>query len=182
MKTIALYYWAGRIGHFLSFFTFLFRHIIPVRLGLRGRISGILLSKILFLNEKNFPQIVYSSLLLHTEEKIVNQNKTLLCVCAGIIPLDSVSVRPLPEDEDRDRPWQLEIYNEAVQATSAVVKGCKLDKTGAVVIGNHKVYRMSAATRQERDDWLHCLLKVIRHEKVKELINGKLVRASVAQD
>ena len=84
--------------------------------------------------------------------------------------------------EDKDRPWQLEIYNESVQATQATVKGCKLDKSGAVVIGRHKVYRMSAATREERDDWVHCLLKVIRNEKVKELINGKLAKASLSQD
>ena len=104
------------------------------------------------------------------------------CCLSGIIPLDCVSVRAVTEEKDKDRPWQLEIYNESPTTTldkdKVVVKGCKLDKTGAVVMGNHKVYRMSAATQEERDDWLHCLLKVIRNEKVRELINGKLVKVS----
>ena len=76
---------------------------------------------------------------------------------------------------------QLEIYNESpasLEREKVVVKGCKLDKTGAVVMGNHKVYRMSAASQEERDEWLQCLLKVIRNEKVRELINGKLVKVS----
>ena len=103
---------------------------------------------------------------------------------SGIIPLDCVSVRAVTDEKDRDRPWQLEIYNESPTSTTqqdrekVVVKGCKLDKTGAVVMGNHKVYRMSAASQEERDEWLHCLLKVIRNEKVRELINGKLVKVS----
>ena len=93
-----------------------------------------------------------------------------------------MSVRAVTEEKDKDRPWQLEIYNESPSSQQdrekVVVKGCKLDKTGAVVMGNHKVYRMSAASREERDEWLHCLLKVIRNEKVRELINGKLVKVS----
>ena len=84
--------------------------------------------------------------------------------------------------DDTDRPWQLEIYNQSVQANTNTVKGCKLDKSGTVVIGRHKVYRMSACSKEERDDWVECLMKVIRNEKVKELINGKLVRASLSED
>ena len=101
---------------------------------------------------------------------------------SGIIPLDCVSVRAVTEEKDKERPWQLEIYNESPSSQQdrerVVVKGCKLDKTGAVVMGNHKVYRMAAASREERDEWLHCLLKVIRNEKVRELINGKLEKVS----
>jgi len=98
----------------------------------------------------------------------------------GIIPLDNVSVRLVTDDTDR--PWQLEIYNQSVQANTNTVKGCKLDKSGTVVIGRHKVYRMSACSKEERDDWVECLMKVIRNEKVKELINGKLVKASLSED
>ena len=90
-------------------------------------------------------------------------------------------MRAVTDEKDKDRPWQLEIYNEtptSLDREKVVVKGCKLDKTGAVVMGNHKVYRMSAASQEERDDWLACLLKVIRNEKVRELINGKLVKVS----
>ena len=90
-------------------------------------------------------------------------------------------MRAVTDEKDKDRPWQLEIYNEtptSLDREKVVVKGCKLDKTGAVVMGNHKVYRMSAASEEERDEWLHCLLKVIRSEKVRELINGKLVKVS----
>ena len=57
----------------------------------------------------------------------------------GIIPLDYVDVRVLHGDSDR--PWQFEIYNVDESRDKDMVKGCKLDKTGTVVMGNHRVYR-----------------------------------------
>ena len=45
-----------------------------------------------------------------------------------------------PVTGDTERPWQFEIYNIETSDTRerVKVKGCKLDKTGTVVMGNHK--------------------------------------------
>ena len=84
---------------------------------------------------------------------------------SGIIPLDCVSVRAVTEEKDKERPWQLEIYNESPTTQQdrerMVVKGCKLDKTGAVVMGNHKVYRMAAASRWLWAGWSCSLKKLL---------------------
>ena len=54
----------------------------------------------------------------------------------GIIPLEGVKVRPLPNKNGKD--WVFEIFSDS---GSEVVKGCKTDSHGAVVQGNHKHYR-----------------------------------------
>ena len=90
-----------------------------------------------------------------------------------------MSVRAVTDEKDRDRPWQLEIYNESPTSTTqqdrekVVVKGCKLDKTGAVVMGNHKVYRMSAASQEERDSWVSCLDYVIKKVRMDKYLKEK---------
>ena len=89
-----------------------------------------------------------------------------------------MAVRIVDGESGGEGSWQFEIFNDGEIRDKDMVKGCKLDKNGTVVMGNHKVYRMSAASQEERDDWLACLLKVIRNEKVRELINGKLVKVS----
>jgi len=86
----------------------------------------------------------------------------------GIIPLENVAVRPVTGESDR--PWQFEIFS-TVQADS--VKGCKTDKAGAVVVGNHKVYKMSASTAEEREEWIKCIQEAIRDNTVSKIINEK---------
>ena len=53
------------------------------------------------------------------------------------------------------------------------VKGCKTDKAGAVVVGNHKVYKMVASTEEERDDWVRCIEEAIKDNPVQRIINEK---------
>ena len=65
----------------------------------------------------------------------------------GIIPLEGVKVRPLPNKNGKD--WVFEIFSDS---GSEVVKGCKTDSHGAVVQGNHKQYRwdkLPAGFRQQ---------------------------------
>merc|ERR1712096_522996 len=38
-----------------------------------------------------------------------------------------------------------------------VIKACKTDSEGEVVEGKHTVYRMSASTEEEKDDWIKCI-------------------------
>jgi len=91
----------------------------------------------------------------------------------GIIPLENVRVRPL-EDKD-DKNFAFEIYSE----TADIVKGCKTDSSGTVVQGNHHHYRMSAATREDRDTWIQCIEDSIEDNPFSKIIADK--KAAIRQ-
>lgn len=69
----------------------------------------------------------------------------------GIIPLENIQVREVVTD--RSKPHSFELYS----ATSEVIKACKTDSEGKVIEGKHSVYRMSAASTEEKDDWMKCI-------------------------
>lgn len=57
------------------------------------------------------------------------------------------------EVQDRNKPNCFELY-----ATSTdFIKACKTDSEGKVVEGKHTVYRMSAATPEEKEEWIKCI-------------------------
>ena len=57
------------------------------------------------------------------------------------------------EVQDRNKPNCFELY-----ATSTdFIKACKTDSEGKVVEGKHTVYRMSAATPDEKEEWIKCI-------------------------
>jgi len=85
----------------------------------------------------------------------------------GIIPLENVRVRAL--DEKDGKQYVFEIYSEQ----SEIIKGCKTDSNGTVVQGNHKYYRMSAATKEDRDDWIECIQDSIRDNPFHKIIADK---------
>jgi len=74
----------------------------------------------------------------------------------GIIPLEDVQVREVP---DRGKPNCFELYSQ----TNDVIKACKTDSEGKVIEGKHNVYRLSASTAEEKDEWIACLTKKDRH-------------------
>ena len=102
----------------------------------------------------------------------------------GIIPLENIKVSfvyialtelkfTLPqirEVADRSKQHCFELFcsgNEVTDLISAfllyhavfmkVIKACKTDSEGKVVEGKHTVYRMSASTEEEKDDWIKCI-------------------------
>lgn len=38
-----------------------------------------------------------------------------------------------------------------------VIKACKTEADGRVVVGNHTVYRISAPTAEEKDEWMNSI-------------------------
>lgn len=50
-----------------------------------------------------------------------------------------------------------------------LIKACKTEADGRVVEGNHMVYRISAPTPEEKDEWIHSIKYVVGRvmEKVK---------------
>ncbi|PWA28387.1 hypothetical protein CCH79_00016404, partial [Gambusia affinis] len=67
----------------------------------------------------------------------------------GIIPLENLSIREV--DEPR-KPNCFELYNPSHKGQ--VIKACKTEADGRVVEGNHVVYRISAPTPEEKEEWI----------------------------
>uniref|UniRef100_A0A665WKB7 Cytohesin 3 n=1 Tax=Echeneis naucrates TaxID=173247 RepID=A0A665WKB7_ECHNA len=67
----------------------------------------------------------------------------------GIIPLENLSIREV--DEPR-KPNCFELYNP--NHKGQVIKACKTEADGRVVEGNHVVYRISAPTPEEKEEWM----------------------------
>lgn len=66
----------------------------------------------------------------------------------GIIPLENVNVR---EVDDKTKQFCFEIYS----TTNDKIKACKHDSEGKVIeVGNHTVYRMSALTGEDKNEWI----------------------------
>ena len=83
-------------------------------------------------------------------------------------------------DDVDGKPFCFEVYSD----TASVVKGCKTDSRGTVVQGNHRAYRMSAASAEDRLEWLEALRDSIREHPFHEVIAAKkaaLVRRSQQQ-
>jgi len=68
----------------------------------------------------------------------------------GIIPLENIKIR---EVADRSKQHCFELFCSG----NEVIKACKTDSEGKVVEGKHTVYRMSASTEEEKDDWIKCI-------------------------
>ena len=54
------------------------------------------------------------------------------------------------EVTDRSKSHCFELFC----AGNEVIKACKTDSEGKVVEGKHTVYRMSASTEEEKDEWI----------------------------
>uniref|UniRef100_A0A8C5AC36 Cytohesin 3 n=1 Tax=Gadus morhua TaxID=8049 RepID=A0A8C5AC36_GADMO len=67
----------------------------------------------------------------------------------GIIPLENLSIREV--DEPRKQNC-FELYNP--NHKGQVIKACKTEADGRVVEGNHVVYRISAPTPEEKEEWI----------------------------
>ncbi|XP_011173194.1 cytohesin-1 isoform X3 [Solenopsis invicta] len=88
----------------------------------------------------------------------------------GIIPLENIQVR---EIQDRHKPHCFELY----AAGSEFIKACKTDSEGKVVEGKHTVYRMSAATDEEKDDWIKCVRQSISHNPFYDMLAARKKKA-----
>ena len=69
--------------------------------------------------------------------------------------------------------WGILIKGSSFLERVSEVDTVVLDKTGTVVMGNHKVYRMSAASQEERDSWVSCLDYVIKKVRMDKYLKEK---------
>ncbi|KXJ21644.1 Cytohesin-1 [Exaiptasia diaphana] len=70
----------------------------------------------------------------------------------GIIPLENLQVR---EVNDAKKKYCFEIFS--ADNSSGLIKACKTDSEGKVVEGHHDVYRICAASEEERETWIGCI-------------------------
>ncbi|XP_023177229.2 putative uncharacterized protein DDB_G0277255 isoform X1 [Drosophila hydei] len=82
----------------------------------------------------------------------------------GIIPLENISVR---EIQDRSKPHCFELF---ATGGADIIKACKTDSEGKVVEGKHTVYRMSAATEEDQQEWIKRLTQSISHNPFYDIL------------
>jgi len=81
----------------------------------------------------------------------------------GIIPLENISIRDV---SDRSKQHCFELFCSG----NEVIKACKTDSDGKVVEGKHTVYRMSASTEEEKQDWIKCIQASISHNPFYDMV------------
>ncbi|CAG0917736.1 unnamed protein product, partial [Notodromas monacha] len=91
----------------------------------------------------------------------------------GIIPLENIQVR---EVHDRSKPHCFELYANSAE----IIKACKTDSDGKVVEGKHTVYRMSAASQEEKDEWMSCIKRSSSHHPFYDMLAARKRKAKMA--
>ncbi|XP_044733078.1 cytohesin-1 isoform X2 [Chrysoperla carnea] len=89
----------------------------------------------------------------------------------GIIPLENISVR---EATDRHKPHCFELF---ASGGADFIKACKTDSEGKVVEGKHTVYRMSAATAEDKVEWMTRLRHSISHNPFYDMLAQRKKKA-----
>lgn len=90
----------------------------------------------------------------------------------GIIPLENVQVREVTASGHK--PHCFEIHS----ANNEFIKACKTDSEGKVVEGKHQVYKMCAASGEEKDEWIRCIRASISDNPFYELLATRRQKAT----
>uniref|UniRef100_UPI0037E945EB cytohesin-4-like isoform X2 n=1 Tax=Semicossyphus pulcher TaxID=241346 RepID=UPI0037E945EB len=96
----------------------------------------------------------------------------------GIIPLENLSVRKL---QDASKPFCLELFNPR----GLKIKACKTENRGRVVQGKHQSYKLSAASEEERGDWMDAIRSSMARDPFYDLVSvrkRKLMSSSPSKD
>ncbi|XP_049717494.1 cytohesin-1 isoform X3 [Elephas maximus indicus] len=94
----------------------------------------------------------------------------------GIIPLENLSIR---EVEDSKKPNCFELY--IPDNKDQVIKACKTEADGRVVEGNHTVYRISAPTPEEKEEWIKCIKAAISRDPFYEMLAARKKKVSITR-
>ncbi|XP_076331845.1 cytohesin-1-like [Tachypleus tridentatus] len=84
----------------------------------------------------------------------------------GIIPLENIELHVA---QDRTKANCFDLFSTG----DTVIKACKTDFEGKVVEGKHKVYRMSASTLEEMEDWMKCIRQSISHNPFYDMVTAR---------
>ncbi|KAL3877894.1 hypothetical protein ACJMK2_035538 [Sinanodonta woodiana] len=90
----------------------------------------------------------------------------------GIIPLENIQVKEVPDKSSK--PNCFELYSTGQD----IIKACKVDKEGKVVEGKHNVYRMSASTEEEKEEWIKCVKSCISENPFYDMLSARRKKAA----
>ncbi|KAG8446647.1 hypothetical protein GDO86_014192 [Hymenochirus boettgeri] len=91
----------------------------------------------------------------------------------GIIPLENLGIQEV-EDSKKNNCFELFIPDNKDQ----VIKACKTEADGRVVEGNHTVYRISAASPEEKEEWIKCIKAAISKDPFYEMLAARKKKVS----
>jgi cytohesin len=90
----------------------------------------------------------------------------------GIIPLENVQVREVTNAHQQKNCFEIHsIGND-------IIKACKTDSDGKVVEGKHNVYKISASSAEERDDWMKCIRASVSDNPFYDLLAARRRKAT----
>ena len=94
----------------------------------------------------------------------------------GIIPLENVLVREIP-DSKSSKPNTFELYSAL--GSGEVIKACKTDADGKVNEGRHTYYRMSALSKEEREQWVNSIRQSISVNPFYDMVAARKKKAQL---
>ncbi|RXN02530.1 cytohesin-3-like protein [Labeo rohita] len=86
----------------------------------------------------------------------------------GIIPLENLCVR---EVDDAHKQFCLELFSP--HRKGETIKACKTETDGRLVMGKHHSYRLSAASEEEREDWVQAIRACITKDPFYDLVSAR---------
>ena len=94
----------------------------------------------------------------------------------GIIPLENVLVRDVP-DSKSSKPNTFELYSSL--GSGEVIKACKTEADGKVNEGRHTYYRMSASTKDEKEQWINSIRQSISVNPFYDMVAARKKKAQL---
>jgi cytohesin len=94
----------------------------------------------------------------------------------GIIPLENVLVRDIP-DGKASKPNSFELYSSL--GPGEVIKACKTESDGKVNEGRHTYYRMSASSKEEKEQWINCIKQSISVNPFYDMVAARKKKAQL---
>lgn len=84
----------------------------------------------------------------------------------GIIPLENLQVRDIA---DNKKPNCFELYP---LSGTFKIKACKTADDGRVIEGTHSVYRVSAASPEDKQEWMKCIAKSLHQNPYIDIVDS----------
>jgi len=88
----------------------------------------------------------------------------------GIVPLENLQVNAITEKRKGFKPnvfyFELTALSDSGDGQVGKIKGCKVDRRGKVVEGNHTKYTFGATTTKEMDEWIRCISQNVQKDNV----------------
>uniref|UniRef100_A0A8R1TV30 SEC7 domain-containing protein n=1 Tax=Onchocerca volvulus TaxID=6282 RepID=A0A8R1TV30_ONCVO len=87
----------------------------------------------------------------------------------GIIPLENVHVRAI---EEKGKPYCFEIYSDS----SEIIKACKTEPDGRMVVGRHTSYKMCTFSQEEMNQWISAIERSINYDPFYQMLQLKKMK------